>query len=69
MIKEIAILDKEKAEIQKQIEIALGRLDRLEAEVGLKEKGATMVEENNEQFINNNSSTEKFNVDNTNNLP
>ena len=69
LIKEIAILDKEKAEIQKQIEIALGRLDRLEAEVGLKEKGATMVEENNEQFINNNSSTEKFNVDNTNHLP
>lgn len=69
LIKEIAILDKEKAEIQKQIEIALGRLDRLEAEVGLKEKGATMVEENIEQFINNNSSTEKFNVDNTNHLP
>ena len=69
LIKEIAILDKEKAEIQKQIEIALGRLDRLEAEVGLKEKGATMVEENTEQFINNNSSTEKFNVDNTNHLP
>lgn len=69
LIKEIAILDKEKAEIQKQIEIALGRLDRLEAEVGLKEKGATMIEENNEQINNSSNHTEKFNVDNTNHLP
>lgn len=69
LIKEIAILDKEKAEIQKQIEIALGRLDRLEAEVGLKEKGATMIEENNEQINNTSNHTEKFNVDNTNHLP
>lgn len=69
LIKEIAILDKEKAEIQKQIEIALGRLDRLEAEVGLKEKGETMIEENNEQINNSSNHTEKFNVDNTNHLP
>ena len=69
LIKEIAILDKEKARLQKQIEIALGRLDRLEAEVGLKEKGATMIEENNEQINNSSNHTEKFNVDNTNHLP
>ena len=71
LIKEIAILEKEKAEIQKQIELSLARLDRLEAEVGIKDRGATFNDGSASKVINNSSNmTEKFDVEQmqTNNL-
>ena len=66
LIKEIAILEKEKAEIQKQIEAALLRLDKLEAEIGVKEKGFTFNDGNPNSKIanyNNSNISEKFNVE------
>lgn len=66
LIKEIAILEKEKAEIQKQIEAALLRLDKLEAEIGVKEKGSTFNDGNPNSKIanyNNSNISEKFNVE------
>ena len=67
LIKEIAILEKEKGEIQKQIESCLNRLDRLEMEVGIKDKGNSIQEGalKGASGFNNNSSnmSERFNVD------
>ena len=67
LIKEIAILEKEKGEIQKQIESCLNRLDRLEMEVGIKDKGNSIQEGTlkGPTGFNNNSSnmSERFNVD------
>jgi hypothetical protein len=67
LIKEIAILEKEKGEIQKQIESCLNRLDRLEMEVGIKDKGNSIQEAalKGANAFNNNSSnmSERFNVD------
>lgn len=66
LIKEIAILEKEKAEIQRQIEEALARLEKLEKEVGMKQENANTFIEGNPSVmgvgdVSNN--TEKFTVE------
>lgn len=43
LIKEIAILEKEKIEVQNNIYMCLGRLHKLEREVGVKSKAFTYL--------------------------
>ena len=43
LIKEIAILEKEKSDIQKSIYMCLGKLHKLEREVGVKSKAYTYL--------------------------
>ena len=59
-IKEIAILQKEKEEIQKEIEASLVRLEKLEKEIGVKAYGSNSLSNTNENI--------KVNQRNTNRL-
>lgn len=43
LIKEIAILEKEKVELQNNVYVGLGRLHKLEREVGVKSKAFTYL--------------------------
>lgn len=43
LVKEIAILDKEKIEVQNSVYMALGKLHKLEREVGVKSKAYTYL--------------------------
>ena len=49
-IKEIAILQKEKEEIQKEIEASLVRLEKLEKEIGVKAYGSNSLSNTNENI-------------------
>lgn len=63
LIKEIAILEKEKNEIHDQIEIALEKCNRLEQAVGMKGKSTSICD--GEMIKKNNTEselTEKFNI-------
>jgi hypothetical protein len=57
LVKEIAILEKEKVELQNTIYIALGRLHKLEREVGVKSKAYTYIYDQN---ITENEISNKF---------
>ena len=65
LIKEIAILEKEKEEIQRQIQFALKRLDRLEKDVGIKEKGNSLNDGSFNGKNNTSNMSEKFNGNST----
>lgn len=65
LIKEIGLLEREKNQLGAQILIALERLNKLEQEVGIKEKGLSFVQENKNGTMNENELSAKFNVVNS----